>query len=114
MRALTLADIQKAEWFLHRRCHCCPLLCKPPGWQQRVTILELASGLRGHFLEAHDIAYNKIWAGRPKDIVWVRGLLETGIIRLARLIELHEGNPIPEEDLAKVRRSLDQVVLRAQ
>lgn len=90
------------------------LRCTPPGWQQRVTIVELAPGLSGHFLDAHDIAYNKLWAGRPKDIVWVRGLLETGIIRLARLIELHEGNPIAEEDLTKVRRSLDQVVSRPQ
>jgi hypothetical protein len=90
------------------------LRCTTPGWQQRVTIIELAPGLRGHFLDAHDIAYNKLWAGRPKNIVWVRGLLETGIIRLARLIELHEVNPIAEEDLAKVRRSLDQVVLRPQ
>jgi hypothetical protein len=90
------------------------LRCTPPGWQQRVTIIELAPGLSGHFLDAHDIAYNKLWAGRPKDIVWVRGLLETGLIRLARLIELHEGNPIAEEELTKVRRSLEQVVLRPQ
>lgn len=40
----------------------------PPGWRERVTIFELAPGLAGHCLEAHDVAYNKLWAGRPKDI----------------------------------------------
>jgi len=85
------------------------LRCTPPGWQQRVTIIELAPGLNGHFLDAHDIAYNKLWAGRPKDIVWVKGLLEVGVIHLHRLHELHAGNPIAEEDRAKVSQSLAAV-----
>ena len=85
------------------------LRCTPPGWQERVTILDLAPGLRGHFLDAHDIAYNKLWAGRPKDIAWVKGLLQTGIITLSRLQELHASNPIADEDQAKVCRSLDAV-----
>lgn len=85
------------------------LRCTPPGWQERVTIIELAPGLRGHFLDAHDIAYNKLWAGRLKDIAWVRGLLATGIITLIRLRELHAGNPLADEDRAKVDRSLDAV-----
>lgn len=80
-----------------------------PGWRERVTVIELAPGLDGHFLDAHDIAYNKLWAGRPKDILWVRGLLAAGVIRLERLLELHEGNPIAEEDAAKVRHSLEAV-----
>jgi hypothetical protein len=85
------------------------LRCTPPGWQQRVTILQLAPGLRGHFLDPHDIAYNKLWAGRPKDILWVRGVLEAAVIRLERLTELHESNPIPAADHARVSRSLDSV-----
>jgi hypothetical protein len=85
------------------------LRCTPPGWQQRVTIIELAPGLNGHFLDAHDIAYNKLWAGRPKDIAWVKGLLEVGVIHLHRLHELHAGNPIAEEDRAKVSQSLAAV-----
>lgn len=85
------------------------LRCTPPGWRERVTVIELAPGLDGHFLDAHDIAYNKLWAGRPKDILWVRGLLAAGVIRLERLLELHEGNPIAEEDAAKVRHSLEAV-----
>ncbi len=81
----------------------------PPGWQERVTIIELAPGLRGHFLDPHDIAYNKLWAGRAKDVAWVRGIIEAGVVRLQRLLELHETNPIPADDHAKVSRSLDLV-----
>ena len=84
----------------------------PPGWQQRVTTLQLTEGLRGHCLDPHDVAYNKLYAGRPKDIVWVRGLLGTGIITWARLQELHAGNPLTAADREKVERSMAQV--RAQ
>jgi hypothetical protein len=71
-----------------------------------VTIIELAPGLRGHFLDPHDIAYNKLWAGRAKDIVWVCGIIEAGIVKRDRLHELHQSNPIPAEDHGKVSRSL--------
>ena len=86
------------------------LRCTPPGWQERCTIIDLTPGLRGHCLDPHDIAYNKLWAGRPKDIQWVHGLLGTGIIALGRLQELHQDNPIGDEDRAKVQRSLDAVM----
>ncbi len=89
------------------------LRCTPPGWRERVTTLELAPGLRGHCLDPHDVAYNKLWAGRDKDIAWVRGLLDTGIITAGRLRELHDANPIPAEEREKVERSL-AAVLAAQ
>jgi hypothetical protein len=85
------------------------LRCTPVGWQDRVTMIELAPGLSGHFLEAHDIAYNKLWAGREKDIKWVRGLLDVGVITMGRLRDLHVANPIPAEDRAKVDQSLAAV-----
>lgn len=85
------------------------LRCTPPGWKERVTVIELAPGLRGHFLDPNDIAYNKLWAGRAKDIAWVRGVIEAGIVKLQRLHELHQTNLIPAEDHAKVTRSLSMV-----
>jgi hypothetical protein len=85
------------------------LRCTPPGWQERVAIIELAPGLAGHCLDPHDIAYNKLWAGRPKDIAWVHGLLGTKLIHWERLRELHQANPIPAEDRAKVERSMAAV-----
>lgn len=78
----------------------------PPGWEERVMIVELAVGLSGHCLDPHDVAYNKLWAGRPKDINWVHDLLGTEVITLERLEELHAGNPIPGIESAKVTRSL--------
>ena len=85
------------------------LRCTPPGWRERVTILELAPGLHGHFLDPHDIAYNKLWAGRAKDIQWVHGLLGTGVIRWERLLELHALNPIAVDEGTKVEHSLAAV-----
>jgi hypothetical protein len=85
------------------------LRCTPPGWQDRVTIIELSPGLSGHFLDAHDIAYNKLWAGRPKDIAWVCGILDAGVISEARLEELHASNPIPDVERQKVEASLSAV-----
>jgi hypothetical protein len=85
------------------------LRCTPPGWQERVRVIELAAGLAGHCLDPHDVAYNKLWAGRPKDILWVRGLIATGLISMERLKVMHNGNPIPLEDHQKVSRSMQQV-----
>jgi hypothetical protein len=85
------------------------LRCTPPGWQERVTLIELAPGLMGHCLDAHDVAYNKLWAGRPKDIIWVHGLLGTGIITMMRLEQLHAGNLISNQERAKVEHSLRAV-----
>ena len=81
----------------------------PPGWQQRVTTIQLTTGLRGHCLDPHDVAYNKLYAGRPKDIVWIRGLLKTGLITWARLEELHAGNPLAAVDREKVDQSIRKV-----
>jgi hypothetical protein len=81
----------------------------PPGWEKRVTIVELAPGLSGHILDPHDVAYNKLWAGRPKDIDWVHGLLNAGVITMVRLEELHAGNPIAGAEKEKVTRSLAAV-----
>jgi hypothetical protein len=83
--------------------------CTPPGWQQRFTIIDLAPGLKGHCLDPHDIAYNKPWAGRAKDITWVHGLLGTGIITMERLLELHASNTIADVERAKVEASLRAV-----
>jgi hypothetical protein len=81
----------------------------PTGWEERVMIVELAPGLLGHCLDAHDVAYNKLWAGRPKDIAWVYRLLGTGVITLECLEELHGGNDVPKIESEKVMRSLDAV-----
>ena len=67
---------------------------------------ELAPGLEGRCLDPHDVAYNKLWAGRPKDITWAKDLLATGIISLARLEELHQSNSIAKDEYDKVSRSL--------
>ena len=86
--------------------------CTPPGWKERAHQVILPEGLVLHVLDVCDVAYNKLYAGRPKDIVWVRALLGTGIITWARLEELHAANPLAAADREKVERSMAQV--RAQ
>ncbi len=83
--------------------------CTPPGWRERVHKVILGEGLTLHCLDAHDVAYNKLYAGRPKDIVWIRGLLKTGIITWARLEELHASNPLAAADRQKVDTSIWKV-----
>ncbi|MCX6850642.1 MAG: hypothetical protein NTY98_17105 [Verrucomicrobia bacterium] len=51
--------------------------CTPPGWKERAHQIILPEGLVLHVLAVCDAAYNPLYAGRPKDIVWVRGLLGT-------------------------------------
>ena len=51
------------------------LPCTPPGWQERVTLIELAPC----------------------------------IITVMRLEQLHDGNPIPDEERTKVEKSLRAV-----
>jgi len=83
--------------------------CTPPGWLDRAIVIQLPEGLKLHCLSAHDVAYNKLYAGRPKDILWIRELLKTGIITWERLQELHETNPLAADDRAKVDRSIHLV-----
>jgi len=85
------------------------LTCAPRGWHERASKVILPEGLTLHCLDPHDVAYNKLYAGRPKDIVWVRGLLKTGLITWARLEEMHAGNPLDAADREKVDRSIAQV-----
>ncbi len=85
------------------------LRCTPPGWQERARVIELTPGLMARCLDPHDVAYNKLWAGRPKDIAWVKGLLNTDLITMHLLKERHAGNPIPADEHQKVTRSMERV-----
>ncbi|WP_133792960.1 DUF6036 family nucleotidyltransferase [Prosthecobacter fusiformis] len=83
--------------------------CTPAGWLERTWVINVTDGLTLYCLSAHDVAYNKLYAGRPKDIVWVRELLKTEIITWESLNELHAGNPLATVDREKVERSMSAV-----
>jgi hypothetical protein len=81
----------------------------PPGWRERATQVELAPGLKGLILDAHDVAYNKLWAGRAKDIAYVNGLIHAGVVSLSTLIERHRANDLTADERAKVDASLARI-----
>jgi hypothetical protein len=80
----------------------------PVGWRERATRLELAPALTCLILEAHDVAYNKLWAGRAKDIAYVNALVDAGVVDLAAVHKLHAANVLPEGD----RKSIDASLAR--
>jgi uncharacterized nucleotidyltransferase DUF6036 len=82
----------------------------PPGWEQRAVIREIAPGLIGHLLDSKDIACNKLWAGRAKDIAYVRDLLRAGVFSLCDLQQLHASNvTLSAEEKEKIDASLHAV-----
>jgi hypothetical protein len=54
----------------------------PAGWRERLVRIQSANtDLRvGLCLEPHDLAASKLYAGRPKDIDFVRSLLDHGLV----------------------------------
>jgi hypothetical protein len=81
----------------------------PAGWRERATRMELAPGLTSLILDAHDVAYNKLWAGRARDIAYVHALLEAGVVDLAALRKMHAANALAAEDRNSVDASLTRL-----
>lgn len=54
----------------------------PDGWWERLVplVTDNTRGVTGLCLEPHDLCVAKLLAGRPKDIAYVRALLEAGIV----------------------------------
>ena len=105
----------------------------PPGWQERLLPLMDESGrLRAYCLEVHDTCVSKLMAGREKDFIFIRELLERGLVDLEIFIASAEavkdmpqsGALVPrllklETLLKSVRRAEDshavrQLILRLQ
>lgn len=64
----------------------------------------------GLILDVHDVVYNKLWAGRTKDIAYVSALLHAGVLDLENLRALHVVNTLMTEDRARVGASLARLV----
>jgi hypothetical protein len=60
----------------------------PTGWQERlVPLVDGAGILRAHCLEVHDTCVNKLMAGREKDFVSIKELLDRGLVNMETFIE---------------------------
>ncbi|MBI4586539.1 MAG: hypothetical protein HY717_21220 [Planctomycetes bacterium] len=79
----------------------------PPGWESRLVPVSNANTNHavGWCLEVHDMAVSKLFAGRDKDMDFIRGLLNHGFINKDRLNDFIQGVQIDEKQkLAAMNR----------
>ena len=91
------------------------MLSQPSGWLERCVKFEV-EGILGYCLDPIDLAYNKTEAGRKKDIDFVAGMINEGIISREELADfIQTGCPHPdllptvEKHFALVCEELDEV-----
>ncbi|MFC4992063.1 DUF6036 family nucleotidyltransferase [Rubritalea tangerina] len=72
------------------------MLSQPEGWLERCVKFEVGE-ITGYCLDPIDLAYNKTEAGRQKDIDFVAGMINEGIISREELEAfIHERCPHPD------------------
>lgn len=61
----------------------------PAGWKARLVPIcnDNTRGVRGLCLEVHDLLISKYYAGRAKDLVFTRALIDAGLADKATLLE---------------------------
>ena len=57
------------------------------------------------------MAYNKLWAGRAKDITYVSALLKADIVDLAKLRTMHASNTLDAADRNRVDDALNRLAV---
>ena len=87
----------------------------PNGWRERVVRWGIHSSYpaRPLFLDPHDLAVSKLVAHRNKDLLFVRSLLEAGLLDRAMLIKRARDLPehVPPEIVKMVVSWLRRVVV---
>ena len=86
----------------------------PTGWQERLILVsgENTRYIRGWCLEVHDLAIAKLVAGRPKDLDFLRHLLDGGYVEAATLWSRLEAVDLDEQAGTIVRGRLSQLPSR--
>lgn len=81
----------------------------PKGWKGRLVNLPVGNtgGVVGLCLEPHDLAISKYVARRAKDLQFTRELARRGYTRRARLLELLNVTPVPQDVKARIRVDID-------
>lgn len=80
----------------------------PAGWRDRTIRFETPAtqGACGLCMEPHDLAISKLCAGRQKDLEFVRGLLEAGLVQESLLLERLKEVSAPDTVLDLSRQLL--------
>lgn len=83
----------------------------PAGWRERLVTLHNANtrGVTGLCLEPHDLCVAKLLAGRPKDIEYVRALLDHHIVSAELLIQRLSGVDAADDERRRAALSVDLV-----
>jgi len=76
----------------------------PDGWEDRlVPILnENTRGFTGWCLEAHDLAFSKLAAGRDKDIEFVKSMIKHQLVQSDRLLRMIETSNQSPDDIQRM------------
>ena len=82
----------------------------PRGWKGRLVNLPEGDtrGVRGLCLDPHDLAISKYYARREKDLALNRELVRRLLLKKARLLELVEVTPVPDDVRERMRRDIER------
>ena len=83
----------------------------PQGWQDRLVPVENrnTNGIRGLCLHPSDLAAAKLFAGRQKDIDYIKVLLREKVVSPEVLRQRVEGLDLPLERVAELQRTVDRL-----
>ena len=82
----------------------------PRGWKGRLVNLPEGDtqGVRGLCLDPLDLAISKYYARREKDLALNRELVRRSLLKKARLLELVEVTPVPDDVRERMRRDIER------
>ena len=86
----------------------------PTGWEERLILVsgENTRHIRGWCLEVHDLAIAKLVAGRPKDLDFLRHLIDGGYVDAATLWSRLTGLVLDEKPGAIIHGRLSRLLSR--
>jgi hypothetical protein len=86
----------------------------PKGWRDRTITFSTPAtlGAIGLCMDPHDLAIAKLCAGREKDLEFLRGLIDTKLVRADTLLERLDLVEAPESVLALAGKRLSKLLGR--
>jgi hypothetical protein len=83
----------------------------PNDWQNRLVVVNNANtaGITGLCLEVHDLAISKLVAQRPKDIVFVQGLVRHEMIQKETMLSRLEETDLQELIRGRIQSRIESL-----
>lgn len=82
----------------------------PDGWERRLVPIknENTRGVTGWCLEAHDLAFSKLAAGREKDLSFIDSMIKHHLIQSDQLMKLVETSNQASDSIQRMRSFLER------